>query len=202
MWLLSTGRVASHLEIFLRAKMCSFPAWFSQQPLSWREPRGDSVAELLELPPWREAERPPGVTLAQECGSLPPESRLALPIIWLFKPPPSIPVQILSLLQEGFSRHWLPIPLDRTRPVAQYVEQGRQFYIHTVRVSEFCIGLLVFQRLSVNSTFVLSDRVLAYLTDTQCKRVGTQCWVFGWVICYHLKPLMSVDFLSSFLTLH
>lgn len=24
----------------------------------------------------------------------------------------------------------------------------------------------------------------AYLTDTQCKRVGTQCWVFGWVVFF------------------
>lgn len=31
----------------------------------------------------------------------------------------------------------------------------------------------------------------AYLTDTQCKRVGTQCWVFGWV-----QPLSSFSTLS------
>lgn len=158
MWLLSTGRVASHLEIFLRAKMCSFPAWLQSAAFVLERARGDSVAELLELPPWREAEAPTWGDFGSGVWESASESRLPLPIIWLFKPPPSIPVQILSLLQEGFSRHWLPIPLDRTRPGGSSMwNKADNFYIHTVRVSEFCIGLLVFQRLSVNSTFVLSD---------------------------------------------
>ena len=174
MWLLSTGRVASHLEIFLRAKMCSFPAWLQSAAFVLERARGDSVAELLELPPWRETEAPTWGDFGSGVWESASESRLPLPIIWLFKPPPSIPVQILSLLQEGFSRqsewvlYWL----------AGLPEAVSEFYLCSFR------------------------QYYAYLTDTQCKRVGTQCWVFGWVICYHLKPLMSVDFLSSFLTLH
>lgn len=134
---MSTGRVASHLEIFLRAKMYSFPAWLQSAAFVLERARGDrdSVGELLELPPRRETEAPTWGDFGSGVWESASESRLPLPIIWLFKPPPSIPVQILSLLQEGFSRHWLPIPLNRTRPGSLSMwNKADNFYIHTVRV--------------------------------------------------------------------
>lgn len=40
----------------------------------------------------------------------------------------------------------------------------------------------------------------AYLTDTQCKRVGTQCWVFGWVShCGGFKATGAPECLQVFL---
>ena len=137
MWLLSTWSVASHLEIFLRAKMYRFPAWLQSAAFVLERTRRDrnSVGELLELPPWRETEAPTWGHFGSGVWESASESRLPLPIIWLFKPPPSNPVQILSLLQEGFSRHWLPIPLNRTRPGSLSMwNKADNFYIHTVRV--------------------------------------------------------------------
>lgn len=133
MWLLSTWSVASHLEIFLRAKMYRFPAWLQSAAFVLERARGDrnSVGELLELPPWRETEAPTWGHFGSGVWESASESRLPLPIIWLFEPPPSNPVQILSLLQGGFSWPWLPVPLNRIRPGSRVYGTRQTIFIFT-----------------------------------------------------------------------
>lgn len=161
--------------------MNRFPAWLQSAAFVLERARGDrnSVGELLELPPWRETEAPTWGDFGSGVWESASESRLPLPIIWLFKPPPSNPVQILSLLQEGFSRHWLPIPLNRTRPGSLSMwNKADNFYIHAV--SDLVLYWLAGLPGALSEFHLCSFRqYYAYLTDTQCKRVGTQCWVFG-----------------------
>lgn len=55
------------------------------------------------------------------------------------------------------------------------VIKNNDFFTLPVDTQDLFIGLLT------PASFLLSPcrQYYAYLTDTQCKRVGTQCWVFG-----------------------
>lgn len=94
------------------------------------------------------------------------------------------PARACNLLQERFSRHRLPSPLTRSRPGSRSTYKAEHL-LYLLCQSD----LILYQPLglpeALNEFHVCSCRqYYAYLTDTQCKRVGTQCWVFGWVISY------------------
>lgn len=149
--------------------------------------RGGYARDLLKSPPWRETEAPTWGGFGSRLWESASESRLPLPVIWLFKPcaPRTNPIQILSLLQECFNRHPLPAPLTRTRPGRLSMWNKAGIFLYSRCQSDLILYWLAGLPEALSEFHLCSFRqYYAYLTDTQCKRVGTQCWVFGWVICY------------------
>lgn len=154
--------------------MCLSCLGYNQQPLSWRVPEEtitDSVRDPLESLPCRDLKHP-------FC----PQIKTTFANNWLFKPCSLLrpnPARARNLLQECFSRHRLPSPLTRSKPGSRSTYKAEHL-LYLLCQSDLILYRPLGLPEALNEFHLCSFRqYYAYLTDTQCKRVGTQCWVFG-----------------------